>query len=605
MKSAAVLLLLAPLFAANAEPLPERVEDKRNPSVAITGHILRPESRDVPLSELNTPAGFEIDVFARDLGNPRMLAVHDSGAVYVTRPKSGDVVMLRDSDGDGQADDRRSVANRVHLHGIAIDGDTLYLVTVNELYKTSIRSDGSLAALERLLDDLPDGGQHPNRTLAIGPKGQLFLSVGSTCNACAETNPENATMLRVKPDGSSRTIFASGLRNTVGFAFEPSRGGLYGMDHGIDWLGDNVQHEELNLLQQGNDYGWPYIFDDGKANPADAPPGGISHEQWAARSVSPLGLYVPHAAPMQMAFYTGDSFPKQYRGDAFVAMRGSWNRRPPAGYEVLRIHFEDGEPQGFEPFVTGFLARDGSNWTQSARLAGIAQTREGDLLVSDDTNGVIYRISYRGDDAAHSDSELQPTNAEGSRVGMLEGPQNQLQQRPERQQGLSKAILQTGDNSLQLASPAFRNNQALPSEHAAEQGNASPSLGWQAGPRGTESYVLIMEDPAITDQPPFVHWLLYNVPADTTQLSGAIRGVAALEEPKGALQGRNDRGSLGYYGPRPPKDDPAHPYHFQVFALDRMLDLPHGATRRELLEAMRGHVLASGELIGTYAREGS
>lgn len=122
------------------------------------------------------------------------------------------------------------------------------------------------------------------------------------------------------------------------------------MDHGIDWLGSNEQDEELNLIEQGKKYGWPYIYADGKHNPQDEPPNGITMEEWAAQSTDPELLYTPHAAPMQMAFYEGDRFPEEYRGDAFVAMRGSWNRNPPSGYEIVRIDFEDRWPVAFEPF---------------------------------------------------------------------------------------------------------------------------------------------------------------------------------------------------------------------------------------------------------------
>lgn len=590
---------------ALAEPLPTQLKDAKTPDVKITGHIVRPKPKAIPPSELDVPPGFEVQVFADDLVNPRMLAVHDSGTVYVTRRKLGDVLMLRDTDGDGRADERRVVANRTNAHGIAIDGDTLYLVTIKELYKTSIQSDGSLAPLERLISDLPDAGQHPNRTLVVGPDKQLYLSVGSTCNACADDNPENATLLQVKPDGSSRKIFASGLRNTIGFAFEPETGVLYGMDHGMDWLGDNVQHEELNLIQKGKSYGWPYIYEEDGINPADQPPGKITHQQWAARSVAPVGLYVPHSAPMQMAFYTGDRFPEEYRGDAFVAMRGSWNRRPPSGYEVLRIRFDEGKPVGFEPLVSGFLVQDGEGWARSARLAGLAQTRDGALLVSDDDNGVIYRVSYTGNSGngeKSSDASRQPTHAEGSRVGMLEGPQSTREAQPDKPAELSRAILGARGSSLELQSSAFQDGTTLPDEHAAEQDNISPPLQWKAGPDGTRSYVVIMEDPDVSSEPPFIHWLLYNLPADTTELTAAVPGAAALETPEGALQGRNDRGSFGYYGPRPPKGDSPHHYHFQVFALDRMLDVPHGASRAELLKAMQGHVLASDEVVGRFSR---
>ena len=141
--------------------------------------------------------------------------------------------------------------------------------------------DGTFGELERIINDLPDGGQHPNRTLGIGPDDHLYISAGSTCNACAETNPESATLLRASKDGTSRTIFAKGLRNTIGFDWQPESGVLWGMDHGIDWLGDEEQVEELNRLEQGKQYGWPYVYGMGEFNPQDHPPEGITLEQWA------------------------------------------------------------------------------------------------------------------------------------------------------------------------------------------------------------------------------------------------------------------------------------------------------------------------------------
>lgn len=409
--------------SASAQSIAEQLAASPSPRVEVAGHIVEPRQlnpTDARIADLRMPAGFEVSVFARDLINPRMMAVADDGTVYVTRRTVGDVMLLRDTDGDGTADVQRVVANRPDVHGIAIDGSTVYLVTVQSLYRTRILDDGSFAPLEELIDDLPDGGQHPNRTIAVGPDGKLYLSVGSTCNACAETNPEHATLLQVESDGSSRTIYASGLRNMVGFGFEPASGALYGMDHGIDWLGDNEQHEELNRIVEGNAYGWPYIYADGGVNPQDQPPEGISWEMWAERSAEPLALYVPHAAPMQMAFYTGNQFPAEYQGDAFIAMRGSWNRQTPSGYEIVRIRFENGEFAAFEPFVTGFLQREADGWGYLGRLAGLAQARDGSLLVSDDDNGVIYRIAHTGGGAGSAPDG--PTNAEGARIGRTQAP---------------------------------------------------------------------------------------------------------------------------------------------------------------------------------------
>jgi glucose/arabinose dehydrogenase len=287
------------------------------------------------------------------------------------------------------------VAKKPNMHGIAIHGGRMYLAAVTQVYAADIRENGTLGELQPIIDGLPDGGQHPNRTIAFGPDGMLHITVGSTCNACAETNEENATILRTNPAGSQRTIFASGLRNTIGFGWHPETGELWGMDHGIDWLGDQEQKEELNHLVEGRKYGWPYVYADGKINPADEPPAGVTPQEWAEQSEEPVLLHTAHSAPMQMAFYTGTQFPEDYRNDAFVAMRGSWNRKPPSGYEVVRIDFQDGKPVAFEPFLTGFLVeREDGTHGMFGRPVGLAAMPDGSLLVGDDTNGVIYRIAY-------------------------------------------------------------------------------------------------------------------------------------------------------------------------------------------------------------------
>lgn len=578
----------------------EQLKDPDAADVTVIGHVLEPKQVQVNniAHKIAVPKGFEVNVFASDLINPRMLCVVEDGTVYVTRRSVGDVVMLRDSNNDGKADEQRVVANRPGMHGIAVSGRTMYLATVNDIYRTTIRQDGKLGPLQRIVDDLPDGGQHPNRTLAVGPNGKVYVSVGSTCNACDETNPESATLLEMEPDGSSRVIYASGLRNTIGFAFEPESGELYGMDHGIDWLGDNEQYEELNHIIQGKRYGWPYIYGASKFNPQDEPPGDISLAEWAAKSVEPVGYYTPHAAPMQMLFYTAEQFPEKYRGDAFVVMRGSWNRKPPSGYEVARIRFEGGKPVGFEAFAQGFLSRKDKQWVHRGRLAGIAQAQDGALLVADDTNGVIYRIAYTGNTQNRS-RVGPPTNSENTTVRVVD-TQSPLPDGANTA-GLASELLRNAE-SLTVKSKAFASGSPIPAKFSADSENISPPLQWSPGPEATQSYVVIMEDPDVNENPPFVHWLLYNIPANVTRLRKGVPTLPELAKPKGALQGKNDRGAIGYFGPKPPLGDPAHHYHFQVFALDTELDLPFGVTRNDLIVAMEGHVLASEVIVGTFKR---
>jgi glucose/arabinose dehydrogenase len=376
------VLSLAPCAAA------QQVSEK------IVGHVHKPEripATDERVKSLKVANGFRIGKFAEGLGKPRMLAVADDGWVYVTRREEGDVLALRDRDADGVAEERiTALQGMEHVHGITIRDNEVYLATIKEVYVCGRGSDGALLTPRKIVDGLPDAGQHPNRTIGFGPDGKLYISVGSTCNACNEGNKENATLLRAEPDGTARKIFAKGLRNTIGFAWHPQTGELWGMDHGIDWLGDDSQKEELNRIIEGGDYGWPIVYEDGKFNPADEPPKGETKESYAARCTSPSLLATAHGSPLALVFYKSGSFGKDYEGDAFVTMRGSWNRKPPSGYEVMRIRFKDGEPKAFERFVSGFLVNGGKE--QFGRPCGMALMPDGSLLFGDDDGGVLYRV---------------------------------------------------------------------------------------------------------------------------------------------------------------------------------------------------------------------
>lgn len=553
-------------------------------------HVVKPAKVGATperMQALRVPPGFTIAPFATGLLNPRILAVAEDGRVYVSRREQGDVVMLHDTDGDGRADGAPViVAHRPQAHGLAIRDKRLYLVTVKELFVADIQADGRLSPLRLLAGDLPDGRQHPNRTIAFGPDGMLYLSAGSTCNACNETNPESATLLRVSPDGESRSIFASGLRNTIGFDWHPATGQLWGMDHGIDYLGDTIQAEELNLLESGKQYGWPHIWGAGDENPQSTPPGEITKTQWRALS-EPMKLgYTAHAAPMQMLFYRGGTFPVEYDGNAFVAMRGSWNRNQPSGYEVVRVRFgSDGQPSGFESFVTGFVASDGS--THMARPVGLAQARDGALLVADDGNGVIYRIASTAPTAGRK----APAPPAGP---MLRQAAAGVGVPLASERDATKA-----EGRLEVRSSMVQPLEPIPAKYSEYAEGLSPPLTWDHLPRA-KSYAIIMEDPDAKPTTPYVHWLAWNIPAPMTSLPEGLPEQARLTHPDGLLQGRTSRGSVGYYGPRPPVGDLPHTYHFQVFALDALLDVAPGADREALLSAMQGHVLAKGTLAGRY-----
>lgn len=556
--------------------------------VPVRTHVFKPAKQPATperVAAIKVPAGFKVSVFADGLKNARILAVAPDGTVYLSRREQGDVLMLKDADGDGRADGPPVVvANRPGAHGLAVHDGKLYLATVKEIFTAPIQPDGTLGALQMIVGDLPDAGQHANRTIAFGPDGMLYISVGSTCNACNESNPENATLLRASADGQGRTIFASGLRNTIGFAWHPATGELWGMDHGMDFLGDEVQPEELNRIEIGRQYGWPHVWGAGGYNPQSTPVGEISKAQWKALSTPMVLGYTAHAAPMQMVFYPGGAFPAEYTGDAFVTMRGSWNRKPASGYEIVRVRFANGQPQRFEPFLTGLLTDGGR--THIARPVGLAVARDGSLLMADDANGVVYRVSYgAGGKAAPAAAPAGPMKEQAARgVGVPLAK--------DREETRTSGEIAVSSTSFAAAGP-------IPLKHSEYAEGVSPGLQWSAV-RNAKAYALVVEDPDAKPVTPFVHWVAWNIPAATLQLPEGLQEQPRLTEPAGMLQGRTSRGSPGYYGPRPPAGDPPHRYHFQVFALDSAVDVPPGADRDTLLAAIKGRVLAKGELVGEF-----
>lgn len=552
---------------------------------AIETHVVKPAKVDATperIAGLKLADGYRVGVFAKDLKNARVLQVAPDGTVYVSRRDQGDVLMLKDADGDGRADGAPvEVAHRAGAHGLAIHDGKLYIATVKEVFAADIQPDGKLGPLTMLLGDLPDGGQHGNRTLAFGPDGMLYISVGSTCNACNESNPEAATLLRASPDGKSRTVFASGLRNTIGFAWNPSTGELWGVDHGIDSLGDDLQPEELNKLEKGKKYGWPHAYGDNAINVQGAPPpGGITREQWAKDSVPMVLGYTAHAAPMQLVFAPD--------GDAYATMRGSWNRQPPSGYEVVRVDFENGQPKSISPFLTGFLVDDGR--AHFGRPVGLAVAKDGALLVGDDANGVIYRVAQANTQGAGSQA-TPPAGPMQAQAKLGTGVPVAMQ-RPE-----TKA---TG--TIDVSSPTIEPDAAIPKKHSEYYDGVSPAISWSRID-GAKSYAIIMEDPDAKPITPFVHWVAWNIPATTTSLPEGLQEQPRLTEPEGLMQGATSKGNTGYLGPRPPAEDPPHHYHFAVLALDTMLELPPGADRDAVLAAAKGHVIAKGELVGTYDQD--
>lgn len=397
--------LLTVSFAQQEPPKPRPIAPGEPPAtVTATRNEPTPlEFTTDQLKRIQLPAGFQVKVMATGLGNARMMLVMPDGSIYLSRRSSNDVMLLKDQNGDGliEASERRQVAQNLKLaHGLAEKDGKIYIFADTTIWVSRIQPDGSLSTPAVFADGFPSSGQHSARTIHWGPDGFLYAGVGSPNNDTPVPETEAATVIRIAPDGKSREVFSKGLRHTIGFKWHPTTGVLYGFDQGSDWHGDNIPPEELNALERNKNYGWPFCYGDKIPDPyvnVGNMPGKITKEEYCRMTEGSTLNYTAHAAAIEMVFYTGNQFPADFKNDAFVTFRGSWNRSEPSGYELAHVEFDaQGKPVSITPFMTGFIFKDGEVWKQFARLAGLAQYTDGSLLVTDDQSGVIYQISHTG-----------------------------------------------------------------------------------------------------------------------------------------------------------------------------------------------------------------
>ena len=365
------------------------------PVITMISTTNYPQNKDFSpsmLSQLKVPAGWSVKVAASGLGKPRMLQLYNENMLYITRRDAGDVLMLTDTNGDHVFDEMTTVvADFKGVHGIALKDGWMYLMANRELKR--FRHDaktGMLSAPQVIFTDLPDGGQHPNRTMTFGPDGKLYISVGSTCNDCAEPNKENATMLQVDTSNWTRRIYARGLRNTIGFDFN-ANGEFYGVDNGGDTKGDDWPREELNLIKDSADYGWPWVYEKQVPDETREEPNNMPKAVYAKSTEPSVLEFTAHSAPIAFTFLkNGTALPEDWRDDGLVCWHGSWNRKEPSGFKVERIVFENGKAVRGEDFLSGFL--NTGDRTKFGRPAGITVARDGAVYVSDDNNGVLYVV---------------------------------------------------------------------------------------------------------------------------------------------------------------------------------------------------------------------
>ena len=341
-------------------------------------------------AQLTVPAGFTAAVFASDVTNGRLMAVSPDGVLFVARQSKGDVVALPDRDKDGKADSVDVVlADLTRPHGVAFNGGYLYVATNPSVLRVKYANGKVEGAPQKVIDLPVSTTSHWTRTINFGKDGKLYVSIGSSCNLCEEDDPRRTTIMVYNADGSGGRPYARGLRNAIGFDWDPRTGVLWADDMSEDGHGEDKPSDEINRVEDGKHYGWPYFIDNNEPNAKlTAAKGSLA----AAQATPPALALQPHSSPIDLRFYTGDRFPAEYRGAMFVALHGSSpsQRKERLPGRVVRVLFKDGKPAGVEDFVTGWL-KDGQ---VLGRPAAIVTGADGALYVSDDNKGFVYRISY-------------------------------------------------------------------------------------------------------------------------------------------------------------------------------------------------------------------
>ena len=371
-------LVVSFLLAAACGPEPLQIDE------------LAPDS---PLNSIRLPAGFSIRIYADNIANARAMAVSPDGTVFVGSKREGSVYALQDLDGDNKAERTFTVATGLNMpSGVAFRNGSLYVGSVNQI----LRYDNIETQLENppepviVTDSLPSDRHHGWKYIAFGPDDRLYVPVGAPCNICNKEGEDEryASILSMNADGTDVKVYASGVRNTVGFDWQPATGDLWFTDNGRDLMGNEIPPDELNrAASEGLHFGYPFHHG------TDIPDPEFGHMRAKSTTVSPVQDLGPHVAAIGMSFYRGTMFPAEYVNQVLIAEHGSWNRDEKIGYRVTLVRVDEtGESLGYEVFAEGWLQGE----EQWGRPADVLTMADGAILVSDDQAGIIYRISYQG-----------------------------------------------------------------------------------------------------------------------------------------------------------------------------------------------------------------
>jgi glucose/arabinose dehydrogenase len=379
-------------------PPPNPSESVDNPRTAVD----RPAGAR-PL----VPAGFAVNEFAVDFKQPRIVQVAPNGDVFVVESAAGRVQVLRDTDGDGKADSRSTYVEGLNrpfglvFFPTGTDMPTqVYIANTDSVVRFPYQVGDRKASgpAEPLVTNIPSGrealggGGHWTRDLAFSLDNQrMFVSVGSRSNVTDDASEERrANILVFTPEGKDEKVYASGLRNPVGLAIEPTTGALWTAVNERDELGDNLVPDYVTHVEEGGFYGWPWYYLGQHQDPRLED----KHPDLKARAIVPDVLVQSHSATLGLCFYTGRQFPADYQGHIFAAAHGSWNRSRRTGYKVVRIPVVNGKAAGYyEDFLVGFVNKYGDVW---GRPVGVAVAKDGALLVTDDQSGIVWRVSHSG-----------------------------------------------------------------------------------------------------------------------------------------------------------------------------------------------------------------
>ncbi|MBI4091398.1 sorbosone dehydrogenase family protein, partial [candidate division WWE3 bacterium] len=372
--------LLVSFFGAEKEDLIQDVRD------------LADAGGEEPVADnagLKVPAGFNLEVYVKDLVKPRDLEFSPGGTLLVTETESGRLVAIPDKDKNNQPDEvKELLGDLTKPHGVAFYNGKLYLAEETRVSRFEWNEESLTTALDRVIVTLPKGGRHFTRSLDFDKDGRLYISIGSTCDVCGEEFEFLSAVLVTDTEGNDLRVYSSGLRNAVFIKLNEDSNEIWATEMGRDFLGDSLPPDEINILRSGANYGWPNCYGakipDTLFNPKLTTDSCLGTEP-------PVYEICSHCAPLGLSFIKSSQFPADWQGDLLVSYHGSWNSTKRVGYKIVRMDIEGSKVTTESDFITGFL----ENGEIAGRPVDLEFDQSGNLFVSDDGSGRIYRVSKK------------------------------------------------------------------------------------------------------------------------------------------------------------------------------------------------------------------